>query len=603
MSAAAYLNILQQSWKDGVLTTEEYSMLLALQQRFGLSEEQAGDLERQVLGMTKEEALVHGLNQSAPPVPATGMRPGTGAPAGGTLSGGETILGGPRGSREGPTLAAGAVIRSRYEVLQQLGRGGMGQVLKVKDRHLDEVRAMKLLAPEHVSSPELMDRLRREVRLCQRLRHPHIVQVFDYDEDPVAGLAYFTMELLEGSSLGDWLSRRRGELLTLAQVELISSGLIEALEYAHEKGVIHLDLKPDNIMVSEDLSDLRVLDFGIGRALESEGLMTGLSGAGTPYYMAPEQELGSADVDSRADVYALGAILYELLTGHPPRGNFRPPPGAPPPTGGPPQPPGWGEAGVAALSPRPDDRPALRDLLRRSTVDLSTLEIEYRETPRGQRVDLLRGRAREGASSWEDAAASGERFAQFLMGRCQQEGIVHPKDPQRAAEFYRMAAEQGLGLAQNNLGNAYYYGEGVPEDDAEAAKWWRLAADQGVASAQCALGVAYYDGRGVPQDHAEAAKWWRLAADQGHAGAQRRLGVAYHTGEGVPEDDAEAAKWWRLAADQGHAEASERLGLTNRNSEGVPQDDAEADGDTWLGCGFLLLIAIGLFYGVKVFFF
>lgn len=362
MGNPTYRKLVTQMWSDRRIVPEEITALVTLQGQLGVSEDEAAAIEREVIGMTKEEALVTGMGTNTPaapvaPVPASAPDPSGGLDVSSTLSGGGTMAGSAPVSGSGG-LEPGSILGDRYEVLDVLGRGGMGQVLKVRDTILDDMRALKLLAPEHSNRADLLDRMKREVKLCQKLRHPGIVQVFDYSVDQARQLAFFTMEYVEGQTLRHWLSERRGTPASLEDVVRISAGIISALEYAHSKNVVHLDLKPDNVMLSEDLSEVRILDFGISRALDTEGLQTMLSGAGTPYYMAPEQEQGATDVDGRADVYSLGAMLYELLTATQPRGNMMPPHEVRPEV-----PEAWSEAVMTALRPRPEDRPVVGNLL------------------------------------------------------------------------------------------------------------------------------------------------------------------------------------------------------------------------------------------------
>lgn len=220
-------------------------------------------------------------------------------------------------------LQPNSVLAERYEVLRLLGRGGMGAVYEAFDRLKHERIAIKVLLPELLTHERARERFLNEARVACRLAHPHIVKVFDVG---VAGNYYFiTMELLEGQTL-----RQRIEAMKLArtpfevaQVIDYARQLAEALEYAH-KTLVHRDLKPENVWVTED-GQLKLMDFGIARAVsQTELTKTGMA-MGTAYYMAPEQLAGVKNIDARADQYALGVMLYELLTGEIPQGAVEPP--------------------------------------------------------------------------------------------------------------------------------------------------------------------------------------------------------------------------------------------------------------------------------------
>ncbi|MEZ4294631.1 MAG: protein kinase [Polyangiaceae bacterium] len=221
------------------------------------------------------------------------------------------------------TLGAGAlpgwtepaparVIGDRYEVLGLLGTGGMGNVYRARDRELDELVALKVLRPEIAGNPAALERFRREVKLARRVTHPNVARVYDIGEG--GGEKYLTMELFDGESLGS-LVQRSGRL-PIARVVELAIEVCGGLAAAHAAGVIHCDLKPDNVLLERG-GRVGVTDFGIARAA-AEGA-AGVTGTlvGTPAYMAPEQVEGRS-ADARADLYALGAMLYELLTGDPP---------------------------------------------------------------------------------------------------------------------------------------------------------------------------------------------------------------------------------------------------------------------------------------------
>ncbi|WP_394837900.1 protein kinase [Pendulispora rubella] len=205
--------------------------------------------------------------------------------------------------------AVAEVLAGRYELLGLVGTGGMGSVYRARDLELDEVVALKVLRRELVNTPEMLARFRQEVKLARRVTHVNVARTFDIGEHH--GEKFLTMEFIDGTSLAELLYERE-ELFPLSRVVDIGLAICAGLEAAHRAGVVHRDLKPDNVLVTKD-DRVAITDFGIARAVLSAHVTMGAP-VGTPAYMAPEQVEGLS-VDHRADLYALGEILYELLTG------------------------------------------------------------------------------------------------------------------------------------------------------------------------------------------------------------------------------------------------------------------------------------------------
>jgi len=214
---------------------------------------------------------------------------------------------------EGPNLRSGERFAGRYEVVSVLGRGGMGTVYRARDLELDDDVAIKTLRPELLSDELSRERFKDEIRLARRISHRNVVRTHDFGES--GGVWYLTMEYVEGITVRDLLDSR-GRLEVAAALAL-GMQLAESLAVAHEVGVIHRDIKPQNLLLDPD-GVLKVMDFGIARLSERS---TGLTEAGliigTPAYMSPEQITGEP-VDQRSDLYAAGAVLYECLTGRAP---------------------------------------------------------------------------------------------------------------------------------------------------------------------------------------------------------------------------------------------------------------------------------------------
>ncbi|MBP8129032.1 MAG: SUMF1/EgtB/PvdO family nonheme iron enzyme [Candidatus Hydrogenedentes bacterium] len=211
----------------------------------------------------------------------------------------------------------GQVVAQRYTVLRLIGRGGMGCIYKVHDNTLGEEVALKTLLPQLARDQLVVERFFNEARIARRLAHPNIVRV--HDIGTAGNIIYISMEFVEGISLRQSLERQRPDTpLPLLQVLTIMDELCAALEYAHQF-TVHRDIKPENVMLSSD-GRVKLMDFGISK-LMADTRLTGASVVmGTPFYMAPEQLRNSRDVDARADVYSVGVMMYELLTGNVPTG-------------------------------------------------------------------------------------------------------------------------------------------------------------------------------------------------------------------------------------------------------------------------------------------
>ncbi len=199
----------------------------------------------------------------------------------------------------------------RYNVKSELGRGGMATVYRAFDPSFDREVAIKVLPREMLHDPQFRSRFEREIKLVASLEHPSIVPVYDVGD--VDGQPYFVMRYMPGGSLSDLIAKGNFSVEDTARViEKIALGLA----YAHRKGIIHRDLKPDNILF-DDIGDPFISDFGVAKLTESTSSLTGSGVIGTPAYMSPEQAQGG-EIDGRSDVYGLGVIVYQMLSGHQP---------------------------------------------------------------------------------------------------------------------------------------------------------------------------------------------------------------------------------------------------------------------------------------------
>ena len=242
------------------------------------------------------------------------------SPLGSSSNIGETTVGLQHQTVYGP----GDLIDNRYRVISELGRGGMGIVYKVSDTSLGDMEfALKLIHPQLVANPQARKRFEDEVAVCLSLEHPAIIRVNHFESK--AEFNYFTMKYLDGRTLAEHLREREGRLppFSAPEVQTVLTPLLDGLAYAHQH-TIHRDIKPDNIMIMGDFPDveIKILDFGIAKTMSTSRFTQTAQSMGTPYYMAPEQLADAHTVDHRADLYAVGMVLYEMVTGEKAVGLF-----------------------------------------------------------------------------------------------------------------------------------------------------------------------------------------------------------------------------------------------------------------------------------------
>ncbi|HVT45462.1 MAG TPA: protein kinase [Thermoanaerobaculia bacterium] len=211
-------------------------------------------------------------------------------------------------------LAPGALFANRYEIEQVIGRGGMGTVYRALDRQLDETVAIKTLTTEVLrSSPEQLERFKREIRLARKITHRNVLRTYDYGE--AEGVYFISMEYIRGYSLADLLEET--PRLAPRVATGISRQICRGLQAAHEQGIIHRDIKPQNVLI-DHRGEVKLMDFGIARMAEAPEAMTQAGFiVGTPHYMSPEQVQGK-QLDARSDIYSMGVLIYQMLCGRPP---------------------------------------------------------------------------------------------------------------------------------------------------------------------------------------------------------------------------------------------------------------------------------------------
>ena len=245
-----------------------------------------------------------------------------------------TVTGDAPAKFEPPTPEELAQKFPQLEILELLGRGGMGAVYKARQKQLDRLVALKILPPGVSHDPSFAKRFEREAKALAKLQHPHIVTLYEFGE--AAGQFYFLMEFVDGVNLRQLL---HGERIAPKEALAIVPQICDALQFAHDRGIVHRDIKPENILLNKN-GDVKIADFGVAKIV-ARGLAEGAeqTGAGvaefgqteagkvigTPQYMAPEQLANPLAVDHRADIYALGVVFYQMLTGELPTGKFEPP--------------------------------------------------------------------------------------------------------------------------------------------------------------------------------------------------------------------------------------------------------------------------------------
>ena len=480
----------------------------------------------------------------------------------------------------------------------------MGAIYAARDPVSGAELAIKVLSAGAGANSSQRTRFRREVAALQRLAHPNLVQIVDAGEEQ--GVPWLAMTRIQGETLAERI--RYGPLDQDDALE-IARQLCAALEVVHAAGLLHRDLKPDNVMLTEG-SRVVLTDFGLAKDLEVAASVelskTGVL-IGTPGYWAPEQAAGeSRSSDPRTDVYGVGATLYALLTGRPPV-----------------EAPSLTEAIIATLerSParprklRPELSPSLERILLRclekeperryaSVVELqSALESVDLGPSSGSSKRLLllagglclRGLGLAGlglrepdppATSpgvQESREASRPSPLPSALPSAEQVGAEQVRREAEAAEEQRAAAARAeagqreqAALRAFERGKLAYRGLRY----AESAAAFREASELGHLRAKGFLALLYAKGQGVPQDDARALDLWREAAEAGDVESMVDLHYAFKMGDGAAVDPVQATEWARRAAEAGHVESMSALGSAYFLGEGVPQDPGRAQ--EWL---------------------
>ena len=544
---------------------------------------------------------------------------------------------------ESGVLAKGTMLFQQYRIETTLGQGGFGITYLAYDINLNQQVAVKEFLPtafatrarDHAVLPkselhkstfiEFKTKFLEEARTLACFKHPHMVRVQNYFE--ANGTAYLVMEYEAGVSLESLLKKN----IILSEQQLLSllHPLLDALEVLHASGIIHRDIKPDNIYIRADGSPV-LLDFGSARHAMG-GKTNTMTTLLTPGYAPMEQYYTDAKQQgSWSDIYALGAVLYRAVTGGKPvesslrsaarvratvdplapaatkcRGNYSPqllefidqalmilgedrpqnikawrallanPQSAnnaisiSDPT----------ELMTAATIQKPGRTKPIKWLIASSLVVLTLVSItviivRYYDL----KVEVTTAKPHEAPLISADnpdlqAANNGDANAQFLVGSTYFHNQDTDQGNKAALQWLQKAAKQDHAEAQYLLGVMHLDGRGVEQSDDAALKWLQKATALHNANAEHLLGMAHLEGRAVEQNDAKAVEWFKKAAQQQHAEAAHQLGVMLLEGRGAKQDNAKALAWLQSAAAEDHGDAQFQLGMMYDEGQGVDKDD------------------------------
>jgi len=455
---------------------------------------------------------------------------------------------------------------ARYELQDEIARGGMGVVLRAKHTELGSLVALKLLAQQD-PTPEAIARFRREARVLPQIKHPNVVGISDLGEE--RGIAFLAMELIEGPSLQTWVAEQlaRGEAPDFRRVAEITLDIGRALAHCHGDGVIHRDVKPHNILIEAETGRPVLTDFGlVKREKSGQGQSSSITGAlegqilGTPSYMSPEQfEPGGdfGEVGPKSDVYGLGAVLHYSLTGEPPfaarnlvdlYGQVTSEAPNPPSELRAEVPPALDQLTLACLRKSVAERIELSEFLARLEALLASkrllrargsgawragliaflllaavvVDLTVIQPDQGQRLlRLIKGGPPPSPSASQAPSPSGTLApltpaeAEAALERAKELLAQEPPQTAEALALLQRSGESGVAAAWVWLGQLYVEGDKVPKDEARGSQLFRRGAEGKNPTAMLWLGVLARDGRGLPRDRAAAKAWFEQAAASG----------------------------------------------------------------------------------------
>jgi eukaryotic-like serine/threonine-protein kinase len=489
----------------------------------------------------------------------------------------------------------------QYEIGELLGEGGIGQVHSAFDTVLQREVAMKSLRPEVLSDANFVERFRAEATSLARLNHPNITTI--YSLIPDGKNLYMVMERVRGHTL-DEIIKQRNAPIAVRESLAITAQAADGLAYAHSMGVIHRDIKPSNLMIAEN-GVLKIMDFGIARVRGSQRLTRSGSIVGTLAYMSPEQLRGE-EGDESCDLYSLGIVLYEMLTGTPPFSatseyelmqaqiNQRPDRLIPRVPGLDPQ---VENALMKALAKKPAQRfPSTRafsDALGASALRMDAPKILHNDTRLLETPAIPIQIAPAQRSLWDKLMAvpllpGWDRLspdiragvmgasAALIVGLIAVGFMFFPSSSRPPTVA---AVKPAAAVATTAPGPTVKSPVGPTSPPGTAASLGSLddivaAANRGDAPAQNALGVKYAKGEdGLPRDDTKAVEWYRKSAQQGFAKAQTNLGDMYFFGRGgLDKDYNQALSWYLKATQQDFPDAQYRLGYMYEKGLGTDKD-------------------------------
>jgi TPR repeat protein/serine/threonine protein kinase len=539
-------------------------------------------------------------------------------------------------------LKAGMVIHQSYRIVRKLGQGGMGAVYLAQHTLMNEPQALKFLSSELSHDEAFTSRFLREVRTLRQIRHKNVVDAGNL-EPAEDGTLFFSMEFVDGPDLRGLMHDTTGPF----PVELafsITRGIAEGLGAAHAKGMVHRDIKPENILMAREGDSWlpKIVDFGIVATKESSTAYTKTGGTLlTMAYAAPEQWRGTpaVELDGRTDLYALGGVFYEMLTGQTPfhaenyegwtRQHQTTPPQ--PPSTRRPDLANW--QGLDALTLRllakdREDRPkdvaellALLDAVRYLPPDVHSETVV--ESLKSRATELLRGRGFRRVPRWlwipsvfvmamailiaglafglptsmiakraDDldktqhsdfggilrnfACTRGDGEACWNLGHMYEKGVGIPEDSSRAMALFLKSCDAGFARGCSSLGYMYEFGIGANQDYSRAVALYSESCDRGFADGCSNSGTMYAQGRGVARDFSRARSLFTKACNASSATGCYNLGYSFYLGEGVARDHPLAATLFLKACDGGNANGCYSLGLMCQIGEGVGKDKERA---------------------------
>jgi TPR repeat protein len=515
-------------------------------------------------------------------------------------------------------LANGTLLRNGdYRIGKVLGQGGFGVTYAANQIKLGRTVTIKEFCPagtprqntnlrpnhSHAAEwPQMVLGFVQEASTIAQFSHPNIVKVSDVFEEN--NTAYYAMEFLDGQTLSGLC--KKGSVAE-DDAKKIMLDLCQALTVVHSKGLLHRDIKPDNIFI-EKTGRVVLIDFGSARLYS--GKTISVTQLITPGYAPLEQYAFKARFGPSTDIYALGATLFTMLTNQvPPSALDRMQNAALPWRGS--EPIALRSAVEWAMQTdtkkRPQNVGEWAQRLNGGTATSSTglfdtfivlmifaaicffvwpkaqpgaqavlASLQYKLGEMFSKGEIVRQSKPQAAYWYQKAAENGNVLGQYIIGWMYDYGLDVSENDFQAFYWYKKAAEQGNVESQAKLGQMYNYGRGVLKNDFQAFYWYKKAAEQGNTDVQFSLGLMYDYGRGVSENDFQAFYWYKKDAEQGNYVAQYIIGRMYDDGEGVSENDFQAFYWFKKAAEQGYADGQVNLGRMYNYGRGVSENDFQA---------------------------